>query len=65
MARALNRHGGLTNLRHHSLVAWQRADDVFIKLHTLSIQSFPAFEKFELDEWIPALRFAAAGKINR
>ena len=29
-------------LRHHSLVAWQRADDLFIKLHQLTLQSFPA-----------------------
>lgn len=35
-------------LAHHSLVAWQRADDLFIKLHRLSLKAFPAFEKFEL-----------------
>lgn len=35
-------------LRHHSLVAWQRADDLFIKLHQLALQSFPAHERFEL-----------------
>jgi four helix bundle protein len=35
-------------LRHHSLVAWQRADDLFIKLHELTLKSFPAFERFEL-----------------
>lgn len=35
-------------LRHHSLVAWQRADDLFIKLHVLSIKQFPPFERFEL-----------------
>jgi four helix bundle protein len=35
-------------LRHHSLVAWQRADDLFIKLHQLTLKSFPAFERFEL-----------------
>jgi four helix bundle protein len=39
---------GMLHLRHHSLVAWQRADDLFIKLHKLSIQSFPSFERFEL-----------------
>jgi len=36
------------SLRHHSLVAWQRADDLFIKLHRLSLQSFPSYERFEL-----------------
>ena len=38
----------MTKLRHHSLVAWQRADDLFIKLHRLTIKVFPAFERFEL-----------------
>ena len=38
----------MSNLRHHSLVAWQRADDLFIKLHVLTIKQFPAFERFEL-----------------
>ena len=38
----------MPNLRHHSLVAWQRADDLFIKLHRLTIKDFPAFERFEL-----------------
>jgi four helix bundle protein len=35
-------------LRHHSLIAWQRADDLFIKLHRLSIESFPAHERYAL-----------------
>src|SRR5215467_4079372 len=38
----------LTNTRHHSLIAWQRADDLFIKLHVLTREKFPPFEKFEL-----------------
>jgi len=38
----------LTNTRHHSLVAWQRADDLFIKIHLLTTKQFPAFERFEL-----------------
>jgi hypothetical protein len=37
----------MLNLRHHSLVAWQRTDNLFITLHRLTIQSFPAFERFE------------------
>jgi four helix bundle protein len=36
------------SLRHHSLVAWQRADDLFIKLHVLSTKQFPTTERFEL-----------------
>src|SRR6185369_3656452 len=38
----------VATLRHHSLVAWQRADDLFIKLHVLSIKQLPPFERFEL-----------------
>ena len=36
------------SLAHHSLVAWQRADDLFIRLHQLSLKAFPAYERFEL-----------------
>jgi four helix bundle protein len=36
------------NLRHYSLVAWQRADDLFIKLHVLARDSFPPSERYEL-----------------
>jgi four helix bundle protein len=35
-------------LHHHTLVAWQRADDLFIKLHQLSLKALPALERFEL-----------------
>jgi four helix bundle protein len=35
-------------LRHHSLIAWQRADDMFIKLHQLAMRQFPPHERFEL-----------------
>src|SRR5215467_7024760 len=38
----------MPSLRHTSLIAWQRADDLFIKLHQLTLKSFPAFERFEL-----------------
>jgi hypothetical protein len=38
----------MQNLRHHSLVAWQRADYLFIKLHPLTTKRFPAFERFEI-----------------
>ena len=44
----MNRQNRMAELRHHSLVAWQRADDLFIKLHLLTIKQFPAFERFEL-----------------
>src|SRR5688572_16915710 len=35
-------------LRHHTLVAWQRADDLFIAIHKLTLKTFPVFERFEL-----------------
>jgi len=38
----------MRNLRHHSLVAWQRADDLFIRLHKLATNTFPSSERFEL-----------------
>jgi four helix bundle protein len=34
-------------LPHHSVVAWQRADDLFVVLHRVS-RTFPAIERFEL-----------------
>ena len=34
-------------LPHHSLVAWQRADDLFIRLHRLSV-GLPTLERYEL-----------------
>ena len=34
-------------LPHHSLIAWQRADDLFIALHAVAM-TFPPIERFEL-----------------
>jgi four helix bundle protein len=34
-------------LTHHTLVAWQRADDLFIRIHALC-RMFPAVERYEL-----------------
>jgi len=39
-------------LPHHNLVAWQRADDLFIDLHLLTRQRFPRFEQYELGSQI-------------
>ena len=33
--------GMTTSPRHTSLVAWQRADDLFIRLHRLASKTFP------------------------
>jgi four helix bundle protein len=48
MARSLFVSDVMNKLRHHSLVAWQRADDLFIRLHQVTIRSFPTFERFAL-----------------
>jgi four helix bundle protein len=36
------------SLPYHKLVVWQRADDLFIDIHRLTLQHFPREEKFEL-----------------
>ena len=43
-------------LRHQRLVAWIRADDLFIDIHQIVKTAFPADERFELS---PQLRRAA------
>jgi four helix bundle protein len=51
------------SLAHHSLVAWQRADDLFIRLHQLSLKAFPAFERFELGGQLRRAAFSVAANI--
>lgn len=46
------------SLSHHTLIAWQRADDLFIKLHHLSLKAFPGFEKFELGSQLRRAAFS-------
>ena len=50
-------------LRHHSLVAWQRADDLFIKVHRLALQSFPACERFELGSQLRRAAYSVPANI--
>src|SRR6266568_4214816 len=50
-------------LAHHSLIAWQRADELFIKLHQLSIKQFPAFERFELGSQLRRAAYSVAANI--
>ena len=49
-------------LPHHSLVAWQRADDLFIELHQLS-RRFPSIERFELASQLRRSAFSVAANI--
>src|SRR6185295_13983819 len=51
------------SLSHHTLVAWQRADDLFIKLHQLSLKAFPAFERYELGGQLRRAAFSVAVNI--
>jgi len=51
------------SLSHHTLVAWKRADDLFIKLHQLSMKAFPAFERFELGGQLRRAAFSVAVNI--
>ena len=55
--------GSRVPLRHHSLVAWQRADDLFIELHAVSLRSFPAFERFELGGQLRRAAYSVAANI--
>ena len=51
------------SLSHHSLIAWQRADDLFIKLDRLSLRAFPTFERFELGSQLRRAAFSVAVNI--
>jgi four helix bundle protein len=46
------------SLSHHSLVAWRRADDLFLSLHRLSLKAFPSFERFELGQQLRRAAFS-------
>ena len=49
-------------LPHHSVVAWQRADDLFIVLHRVS-REFPLIERFELAAQLRRSAFSVAVNI--
>jgi four helix bundle protein len=51
------------SLSHHSLVAWQRADDLFIKLHRLAFKAFPAYELFALSAQMRKAAYSVAANI--
>src|SRR5262249_22835340 len=50
-------------LAHLSRVAWHRADDLFIRLHQLSLKAFPAYERFELGSQLRRAAFSVAANI--
>lgn len=45
-------------LAHHNLVAWQRADDLFIEIHRLTLQRFPVHERYELGSQLRRAAFS-------
>jgi four helix bundle protein len=49
--------------RHHSLVAWQRADALFLNVHRLTTQCFPAFERYELGAQLRRAAYPVAANI--
>jgi four helix bundle protein len=53
----------LTNTRHTSLIAWQRADDLFIKVHRLTTKHFPGFERFELGSQLRRAAYSVPANI--
>jgi len=53
----------MNNQRHHSLIAWQRADDLFIKLHRLASTRFPATERFELGSQLRRAAYSVPANI--
>jgi four helix bundle protein len=49
-------------LHHHRLIAWQRADDLFIKIHVTSLK-FPAHERYELGSQIRRAAYSVVANI--
>ncbi|MGE3275406.1 MAG: four helix bundle protein [Vicinamibacterales bacterium] len=47
-------------LPHHKLVVWRRADDLFIDVHRLTHQRFPASERYELGSQLRRAAFSVA-----
>jgi four helix bundle protein len=50
-------------LRHHNLIAWQRADDLFIVVHKLARESFPIEERYELSSQLRRAAYSVAANI--
>jgi four helix bundle protein len=47
-------------LPDQNLVAWQRADDLFIEVHQLTLQQFPAIERYELGSQLRRAAYSVA-----
>jgi four helix bundle protein len=53
----------LVKLPHQNLVAWQRADDLFVEVHRLTLQRSPAHERYELGSQVPRAAYSVAANI--
>ena len=51
-----------TPLHHHRLIAWQRADDLFIKIHLTSLK-FPTYERYELGSQMRRAAYSVVANI--
>ena len=49
-------------LTHHTLVAWQCADDLFLRIHALC-RTFPAIERYELASQSRRAAYSVAANI--
>ncbi len=50
-------------LPHHKLVAWQRADDLFIEIHSLTQKSLPRDERYELSSQLRRAAYSVPANI--
>ena len=50
-------------LKHHTLVAWQRADDLFIEIHQLTQEHLPREERYELSSQLRRAAYSVPANI--
>lgn len=50
-------------LAHHNLIVWRRADDLFVEVHRLTHQRFPASERYELGSQIRRAAYSVPANI--
>ena len=50
-------------LKHHTLIAWQRADDLFIVVHRLTREVLPTAERYELSSQLRRAAYSVPANI--
>jgi len=50
-------------LKHHTLIAWQRADDLFIEIHRLTTKTLPREERYELSSQLRRAAYSVPANI--